>query len=41
MLLEGGFLCIIFCITPIIGRELLRWLAFRLYFSSGLVKLLS
>lgn len=41
MLLEGGFIFIIYSLTPIVGRELLRWLAFRLYFSSGLVKLLS
>ncbi|CAD8173296.1 unnamed protein product [Paramecium pentaurelia] len=41
MLLECGFICIIFSLTPVVGRELLRWLAFRLYFSSGLVKLLS
>ncbi|CAD8126027.1 unnamed protein product [Paramecium sonneborni] len=41
MLLESGFICIIFTIMPSVGRELLRWLAFRLYFSSGLVKFLS
>ena len=52
LLLECGFLSIFFAplwnsdlydVTPGVSlvRELLRWLAFRLMFSSGLVKLLS
>ena len=52
LLLECGFLSIFFAplwhsdlydVTPSVSlvRELLRWLAFRLMFASGLVKLLS
>lgn len=40
-MLEVGFIIIILCHFEVAGRELLRFLAFKLYFSSGLLKLLS
>lgn len=41
MILEVGFLAIIYTIFDCAGRELYKWLAFRLYFSSGILKFLS
>ena len=41
MIFEVGFLAIIYTIFDCAGTELYKWLAFRLYFSSGILKFLS